>query len=255
MDVKKLTHILSKNIDNILAKQLIEEFTSLEEAFVLKKWKYTELNGGRFAEVTARIIYSVDSGNTNLTKSVDACVKYIDNDTVPHLFPETQASRHLTKVIRSIYKLRSQRGAVHVSPTYTANEIDSRLVMESVRWVLAELLRIFVTTDAITVESTIRNLARFPYPVIRLYDGTPYVQATNLTTEEEILVQLLFNNDRLSTAELIKLVHRDQAGIRRAIVKLSSTKVRNITGDKNSWYITDLGVQRVESKLTIADVL
>lgn len=251
MDTKKLTQELSKSIDSTLAEQLIEEFISLEESFVLKKWKYTELDGGRLSEVAARIVYSVDSGNTSLTKSVDDCLRYIDNDNVQHMFPEAQAGRHLAKVIRSIYKLRSQRGAVHVSPTYTANEIDSRLIMESVRWVMAELLRIFVTTDISTVESTVRSLARFPYPVIRLYNNTPYVQATNLTTEEEVLVQLLFNGEHLSTSDLIKLVHRDQAGIRRSITKLSSTGVRNITGDKDSWYITDLGIQRVESKLTI----
>jgi hypothetical protein len=95
--------------------------------------------GGRFAEVAARIAYSVDSGNLSRTKSVDDCLKYIDNDQVPHHFPERQASIHLAKAIRAIYKLRSQRGAVHVSPTYTANEIDSRLIVEAVRWLLADV--------------------------------------------------------------------------------------------------------------------
>lgn len=249
MDTKKLKHELSKSIDATLAHQLIEEFTALEEAFVLKKWKYTELNGGRFTEVASRIIYSVDSGNLSLTKSVDDCLKYIDNNNVPHHFPEAQAARHMAKVLRSVYKLRSQRGAVHVSPAYTANEIDSRFVIESVRWLLADILRVFVTSDLTAVEEAVRDLARFPYPVIRLYDGTPFVQAVNFSTEEEILAQLLYSNDSLSTTELIKLVHRDQAGIRRAIVKLSSAKVREVTGDKLAWHITDLGIQRIEEKL------
>lgn len=88
-----------------------------------------------FAEVAARIIYAADSGNTSLTKSVDDCLRYIDNTQVPHGFPEPQAAIHFAKVIRSIYKLRSQRGAAHVSPTYSANEIDSRLIVESARWI------------------------------------------------------------------------------------------------------------------------
>jgi hypothetical protein len=146
------------------AVQLIDEFVSIEEAFLLRKWKYTELNGGRFAEVVPRIVYSVDSGNLSRTKSVDDCLKYIDNDQVPHHFPERQGSMHLAKVIRAVYKLRSQRGAVHVSPTYTANEIDSRLILEAVRWMFADLLRIFVTADREQVAATIRSLTRFPSP-------------------------------------------------------------------------------------------
>jgi hypothetical protein len=251
MDVKNIEAELSKTIDNTLAQQLIQEFVKIEETFILKKWQYTELNGGRFSEVASRIVYSVDSGNLSLTKSVDNCLKYIDNDSVTHSFPEAQTARHMAKVLRSVYKLRSQRGAVHVSPTYTANEIDSRLVIESVRWLMAEVLRVFITADLVIVERTLRDLARFPYPIIRLYDGTPFVQAINLSTEEEILAQLLYNGEALSTLELTKLVHRDQAGIRRAVLKLAGSKVREITGSKSAWHITDLGIKRIEAKLTV----
>lgn len=37
-----------------LAAQLFAEAAALEEAFALKKWQHTELDGGRFAEVAAR---------------------------------------------------------------------------------------------------------------------------------------------------------------------------------------------------------
>lgn len=249
MDQTKLKNELSNSINTGLASQLIAEHIAIEEAFSLRHWGYAELNGGRFAEVAARVLYSVDSGNLSLTKSVDDCLKYIENNQVSHAFPEPAASRHLAKVIRSIYKLRSQRGAVHVSHTYTANEIDSRLVVESVRWVLAELVRIFIVADTGLAEEIVRKLAQFQHPIIRLYDGKPFVQATHLSTEDEILVQLMFSDTSLSTPELVKLVHRDPSGIRRSIKKLASTKVREITGTDTGWHITDLGVLRAEAAL------
>ncbi|WP_326569464.1 hypothetical protein VSH64_48350 [Amycolatopsis rhabdoformis] len=244
-----LSTALAKEIDPTLAAQLIEEARSLEESFLLRRWKYTELDGGRFAEVSARIVYHADSGNLSLTKSVDDCLKYVDNGQVAHNFPEKQAAIHFAKVIRSIYKLRSQRGAVHVSPTYTANEIDSRLIIESARWVLAEFIRIFIKSKPEEVASAIRNLARFPQPLIRTYVDTPLLQSISFTAEEEVLAHLLYAEEGLATNDLTTRIPKDASGIRRALGKLSSGKYRQIVTRSSRWYITDLGINRIEEKI------
>jgi hypothetical protein len=246
----QLTAALAASIDSQLAAQLVEESTSLEEAFILRKWKYSELDGGRFAEVAARIVYSVDSGNLSLTRSVDDCLKYIDNQQVVHHFPEKYAAIHLAKVIRAVYKLRSQRGAVHVSATYTANEIDSRLIVEAARWILADLLRIFVTKDRNEIATVIRGLARFPQPLIRTYEDLPLLQAVSFTTEEEVLAHLLNAVDGLNIGDLISLIPKDQSGVRRAVRKLASPQVRQTVERSGRWIITDLGIKRIEQRIS-----
>lgn len=246
----ELTAALAISIDNRLSSQLVEESISLEQAFILKKWKYSELDGGRFAEVAARIIYSVDSGNLSLTKPVDECLKYIDNQQVAHNFPEKHAAIHLSRAIRAVYKLRSQRGAVHVSATYTANEIDSRLIVEAARWILADLLRIFVTKDRDEVAAVIRGLARFPQPLIRTYGDLPLLQAVSFTIEEEVLAHLLDAVDGMALGELICSIPRDQSGIRRAVRKLAGPQVRQTVGRANRWIITDLGIKRIEQRIS-----
>lgn len=240
---------LATAIDSTLAEQLIEEATSIEEAFLLRKWKYTELDGGRFAEVAARILYSVDSGNLSRTRSVDDCLKYIENNQVAHSFPEPQAAAHMAKVLRAVYKLRSQRGAVHVSPTYSANEIDSRLVIEATRWLLAEILRIFVTSDRVAVAAAVRELARFPQPVIRLYQEIPLLQSVSFTTEEEVLAHLLNSDDGMTTAELVRVTPKAASGVRLAVKNLASARSRQIVERSRRWFITDLGVSRIEARI------
>lgn len=249
MDTKQITDNLATTVDPTLAKQLIEEAVSIEEAFALRRWKYTELDGGRFAEVAARIVYAADSHNTSLTKSVDDCLKYIDNNQVPHNFPQPQASIHLAKVIRSIYKLRSQRGAVHVSPVFTANEIDSRLVLESARWVLAEILRIFGSIPRDDLAEIIQSLSRFPQPLIRMFGEVALLQSTTFTTEEEILAHLLFADSGLTATELTKAIPKDPSGIRRAATRLTTPKLRQVVLREKAYMITDLGIQRVEEKI------
>lgn len=243
--------LVATGVDQQLADALIEEAVGLEEAFVQRRWKYTELDGGRFAEVAARVIYSADSGNLSRTKGVDDCLKYIDNQQVTHNFPEPQAAIHLAKVLRSIYKLRSQRGAVHVSPTYTANELDSRLIVESARWVLAELLRIFANVDRDELASVVRNLARFPQPLIRMYEGQPLIQAVSFTAEEEVLAHLLFAENGMTQSEIVSVIPKDGSGVRRAIKKLAAGTSRQIVVRGGRPLITDLGIARIEAKIAL----
>jgi hypothetical protein len=240
---------LTKTIDAQLAEQLVDQFVAVEEAFLLKKWKYSELDGGRFTEVAARIVYSVDASNVSRTKSVDDCLKYVDNDQVPHVFPERQAAIHLAKVLRAIYEMRSQRGAVHVSPTYTANEIDSRMIFESVRWVLADLLRIFVTSDREMVSGVIRELSRFPHPLIRNIEDEPLLQSVTFTTEEEVLAHLLHATEGLSTATLVRIIPKSASGVRTALSNLSNAKLRQIASRAGKWFIADLGITRIEERI------
>jgi hypothetical protein len=240
---------LAKAVNPQLAEQLVNEFVAFEEAFLLKRWKYSELDGGRFTEVAARIIYVVDSSNVSRTKPVDDCFRYIDNEQVPHAYPERQGAIHLVKVLRAIYKLRSQRGAVHVSPTYTANEIDSRLILESVRWVLADLLRVFVTTDREMVANIVRDLARFPHPLIRNIEDEPLLQSVTFTTEEEVLAHLLHAGNGLATATLVKFIPKSASGVRAALSNLSTAKSRQIANRSSKWFITDLGIKRIEERI------
>jgi hypothetical protein len=249
VDTAQIIAQLSNGVDQTLAKQLIDEAVSLEEAFALRRWKYTELDGGRFAEVAARIVYASDSLNLSLTKSVDDCLRYVDNQQVGHHFPQPQSAIHLAKVIRAIYKLRSQRGAVHVSPTYTANEIDSRLILEAARWALAEILRVLGHMPQEELAGIVRSLSRFPQPLMRIYGEAALLQSTTFTAEEEILAHLLFADEGLSQRELIALIPKDSSGVRRAITKLASGKVRQIVLRNSSYLITDLGLGRIEAKI------
>lgn len=244
-----LEAILATTTHSSLAHQLFEEETKLEEAFALRKWQHTELDGGRFAEVAARILYGIDSGKFNLSKGVDDCLKYVDNDSVSHSFPDAKSANQIALILRSIYKLRSQRGAVHVSPTYTANEIDSRLVVEGARWVLAEILRVFVTTDQAELVAAIEELSRFPQTLIRDYGDIRLLQAVNFTVEEEVLVHLLHERAGISSANLIRAIPRDPSGIRRAIRRLEGGNVRQIIQVGSDWVITDLGIVRIESRI------
>lgn len=243
---------LTPPLDAQLVSELIDEFVSLERRYIQRDWEPTQLDGGQFCELLARIVYHADSGNLNRGKDHDDCIRYINNDQVQHAIQPRHDAIHIGKVLGTVYKFRSQRGAIHISPTYKPNEMDSKFVVDGVRWLFAEALRIFWTGDRERVASAIRELLQFDVPAIgRFEDNLLIVQRTDLNAEEEILILLHYAGEAgFSRRELGKYVLHAAATVTRSIQWLSSPAVREIVQLSNGNYrLTDLGARRIRQNL------
>ena len=144
IDKQRLLAELSPPLDHLLCTQLLDEFISAERRFIQRDWEPSQLDGGQFCEIAARLFYHQDSGNLNRSKPFEECAKYIENDQVTHAIIPQHDALHVVRVLRTTYKFRSQRGGIHISPTYKPNHMDSRFIIESIRWVMNETLRIFL---------------------------------------------------------------------------------------------------------------
>lgn len=243
---------LSLNIDPVLAEALLVQIEDVEREFALRHWKYSQLDGGRLCEVASRILYAADSGSVNVTKSVESCLNYLENDSSRHVYSDRQALQHIGKVIKASYKLRSQRGAVHFTPKYTADESDSRFILECCRWIVMDILRLFANTSKAEVTKMFEEMSRFPVPLVRSYDDRKLLQHVDFTTAEEVLAVLYFSDALgLTQQDLIRSVLKDQSGVRKAIVALSGSKKRQLTKIGERFILTDLGIRAVESIIRI----
>lgn len=243
---------ISPPVDNLLANQLVDEFVSMERRYIQRDWEPAELDGGQFCEVLARILYNADSGNLNHSKSLDDCCKYIENDQVSHSIQPRLDALHLVRVLRTIYKFRSQRGAVHISPHYTPSHMDSKFVAESVRWCINEVLRIFWQGDREKVAKTIRELLQFDVPCIGKFEDKLVVQRTDLIAEEEVLVLLHYAGETgFNRHEIGRYMQHSPASVTRALQKLLSSQFRQIILLPNDRYrLTDLGSKRLREELS-----
>ncbi len=242
---------LSPPLDGLLVTQLLDEFVSMERRFIQRDWEPTELDGGQFCEALARIIYHIDASNLNLTKQLDDCLRYIENDTVSHAMQTRHDALHIARVLRTVYKFRSQRGAVHISPTYKPNHMDSKFLIESVRWCMNETLRIFWQGDREKVAKAIRELLQFDVPCIGSFEDALLVQRTDLTPEEELLVLLHFAGETgFSRTELGRHSKCSASSVTRCLQKLEAADYRQIIflGSGN-YRLTDLGSKRIREQL------
>jgi hypothetical protein len=242
---------ISPPLDHLLATQLLDEFVSAERRFIQRDWEPTELDGGQFCEVLARILYHMDSGNLNQTKTLEDCLKYLENDQVSHALLPRHGALHLARVLKTVYKFRSQRGAVHISPTYTPNHMDSKFVVESVRWCMNETLRLFWQGDKEKAAKAIRELLQFDVPCVGVFQDVILVQRTDLNAEEEILVLLHYAGELgFSRTELGQYTMVSAPSITRAIQSLESAAKRQVVLLGSGKYrLTDLGARRIREEL------
>lgn len=248
---RQLLAELSPPLDHFLCTQLVDELISAERRFIQQDWEPAELDGGQFCEIMARIYYHVDSKNLSHSKAFDECLKYIENDKVSHGILPRHDALHVARVLRTVYKFRSQRGAVHISPTYTPNHMDSKYVIESIRWLMNETLRIFWNGDREVVAKAIRELLQFDVPCISDFEGVLLVQRTDLTSEEELLILLHYAGEKgFSRTELGRFAQCSPASVTRSLKKLVSPQYRQVVGLSNGFYrLTDLGSKRLREQL------
>jgi len=248
-----LVKALSPPLDHFLATQLLDEFVSCERRYIQRDWGPAELDGGQFCEILARVLYHLDSGTLNLSKDFDPCLKHVEDEDgrFTHAVQPRRNALHLAKVARTIYKFRSQRGAVHISPTYEPNQMDSKLVIESVRWLMNETLRIFWTDDREKVAKVIREILQFDVPCIGKFEDAIIVQRTDLTTEEELLVLLHFAGETgMSRADLGKFSMRTPSSVTQSLTKLTSSGRRQVVKLATGQFrLTDLGSKRIRENL------
>lgn len=251
IEKQKLLSALSPPIDHLLCTQLLDEFISAERRFIQRDWEPSQLDGGQFAEVVARILYHLDSGNLDTNREFDKCARYIENDQVSHSLQPRHDALHIIRVLRTIYKFRSQRGAVHISSTYTPNHMDSKLVIESTRWVMNETLRIFWRGDREAVAKAIRELLQFDVPAVGIFEDRILVQRTDLSPEEEILILLHFSGEQgFSRTKIGQVAQCSAPAVTKALQKLVSPSMRQAILLSNEHYrLTDLGSKRIRESL------
>jgi len=246
-----LTEKLSPPLDRFLVEQLVAEFASIERRYILRDWEPAELDGGQFAEILGRLLYHADSGNLDRERDFGDCKKYIENEHVAHRIVP-QDAKMVFAVAAVVHKFRSKRGAVHVSPTYKANQMDSRYMVEAVRWAMMETLRLFWSGDRDAAAAAIRELLQFDVPAIGRFKDAILVQRTDLRPEEEILILLHYAGENgFDRAELGRYAGCSPSSVTRSIDALCSSTKREVVELQDARFrLTDLGHKRVREQLS-----
>ena len=247
---EQLIQDLSQIVDKHFAKSIVESYVEMQQRFLSGDWKPAELDAGRFCEVISRAILQLDTGKIDNRKLPGKVRDLLLNQQIPHKI-SNKDRRHLTQVIRTVYNFRSDRGAVHISAEYTANYMDSMLVLHASKWLFAEFLRLAWNQDRSIIAETIAQLVQLEHSIIHELDGQPLVLARDITAIDEVLLLLYHaENNCLSRAEIREYaVGQKSNNVSVAISRLIKNKDIRPLSNKTQVTLTPNGQKRIFEKL------
>lgn len=216
----------------------------MQQRFLAGDWKPAELDGGRLCEAISRCLLQLDLDVVDHSLLPGAICDKMADKKLTHKLDEKDRD-HLSRVIRLAYKFRSDRGAVHISPTYTANFMDAMLIFHAGKWLLGEMLRLAWNEDRETVAAVIAQFVQLQHSLAHELEGKPLVLARGISAPDEILV-LLYSAaaNRLSRAEVHQYAQQKQQTVTVAISRLIKDKYVRSASDTDV-VLTPTGQARV----------
>lgn len=252
LSAKQLVAELAKVVDPTLAGAVVTSYVEMQQRFLAGDWQPTELDGGRLCEAVSRACYQLDSGTvTHSQLPKELCEKIEDEQGLrPHSL-DIKDRHHICRAIGLVYKFRSDRGSVHISPKYTADFMDSMLTVHAGKWIFAEFLRIAWTQDKDLIAETIAQIVQLEYSLIHELEGVPLVLDERVSAPEEIL--LLLNHaegHKLLRYDLEMLAKNNtEKSVNVALSRLSKANEIRDTARAGEVALTPKGQKRVIEKI------
>ena len=252
LSAKQLIAELAKGVDAALAQAVVCSYIEMQQRFFAGDWQPSELDGGRLCEAISRALYQLDSGTvTHSQLPKELCEKIEDEQNLrPHNL-DLKDRHHVSRAIGLVYKFRSDRGSVHISPKYTADFMDSMLMVHAGKWIFAEFLRLAWKQDKAVIAETIAQIVQLEYSLIHELDGVPLVLESTVSAPEEIL--LLLNHaegHKLSKEELSQQAKNNTStSLTVAFSRLLKSNEIRSTSTAGEVAMTPKGQKRVIEKI------
>jgi hypothetical protein len=202
-----------------LRKPLLVEYQRIIQNYLERNWIASELSGGRFAEIVFTILdgYSKNAYASKPSKPADmvaACKNLEKNTNAPRSFRIL-----IPRLLPVLYEVRNNRDVGHVGGDVNSNFMDSSAVVSMVKWVLAELIRVFHKLDISEAQSITDVLSERTLPILWKHDKVVRVLNNKLPWKDQILLIASDAKASLSFEDLMKHLDCTNKNYLRKILK------------------------------------
>lgn len=203
-----------------LRAPLLTEYNKLCRHFREGRWEPAELNGGKLCE----IVYSILKGHVDgkfadspfkPSNMVDACRAL---EQAGSSFPRSVRIQ-IPRVLLALYEIRNNRNVGHVGADVDPNHMDAAVVVGMMKWVLAELVRIFHNTTPQQATEVVESLTERTIPILwKVGDVTRVL--SNLSVKDKTLVLLYGSTGDTAVRVLLQsLEYKNHSRFRTTILK------------------------------------
>lgn len=238
-----------------LRDELLRAYSEIVRNFRERRWEPSELNGGKLCEV----VYSVLRGHVDgkfpakakkPRNMVDACR---DLEKADGTIFSRSIRIQIPRLLIALYEVRNNRGVGHVGGDVDPNHMDARVVLESSKWIMAELVRVFHDIAPEEATKAVERLIDRTLPVIWDVGSAKRVLRTGLSKKDETLLLLYSANGPVAEADLFAWVEHSNASVYRRDVLRRAHRDRLLEYNNNTGEVTlsPTGIEYVEKHLPL----
>jgi hypothetical protein len=237
--------ILESGFDKHLADAIINAYQEIERNYVLRKWKPSELDAGHFVEAVRRAIDLELTGTyiplrKNLPNFNDQVIRHYEQQAGHESFRML-----IPRVLKAIYNIRNKRGVAHISDV-DPNEMDATFILSSVKWVLAELLRLKSGLPTSQTQDLLDAIVERHCPIIWKESGIVTILRPKMKAQDQALV-LLYDQSPIQDSELQQMIeYKSTSTFKKLLKALHKAKAIYYHEDGNC-RISPKGVQEAET--------
>lgn len=227
-----------------LAAAVITAYKEIERNYVFGKWKPSELDAGHFVEAVRRALDMELSGTYKpLNKSL---APFNDNEIKRYeQLTGNQSYRLLIpRALKTIYNLRNKRGVAHISDV-SPNEMDATVILYTVKWVLAELVRLKSGLSTENTQRILEDVVERKSSIIWKHGNITSILDPTLGAREQTLVFLYDASPQRSTELQAVIEYKNTTNFMKILKRLHARKLIYLNAEGDC-FLTPAGIPEAE---------
>ena len=204
-----------------LRQPLIEEFSTIVNNFMERKWRPAKLSGGRFCEIVYTILegYASSSYQQSPVKPpnfVDACRRLENNSNTPRSFQIL-----IPRLLPALYEIRNNRNVGHVGGDIDPDHMDSSAVISISSWILAELIRVLHGLSTDEAQKLVDLIVERRSQIVWKSENIRRVLRPGLSLKDQVVILLGSTSSKVCDADLLKWTdYKNKSYFKRLLKKL-----------------------------------
>lgn len=210
----------------------LKHFGGAVHAFEDENWEESILKAGKFVEAAIKAIAKhaglhILGGRKFKLNVLITQLEKLDCQVLDDALRLT-----IPRACRLIYDISSNRGARHDTDEVNPNKMDATVLVETMSWILAELVR-YSQKGMVNPDKAVRvidALMEKKYPAIENIDGRIYINKDNMSaTNVAILILNYRYPERTGWGYLIEMLRRH--GFTEKNAKVAVSRITNFVDD------------------------
>jgi len=242
-----------KGVPEGLRGPLLEEFNKLARHYRESRWEPAELNGGKVCEIVYSILRGHVDGAFPATPSkpsnmVDACNALANASAYP------RAIRiQIPRMLVALYEIRNNRNVGHVGADVDPNHMDATVVHSMVKWIMAELVRIFHAISPEEATAVVDALTEREVPLLWHIGDRTRVLGAGLSAKDKTLALLYGSLGALSVRDIAgSIEYKNASQFRQKVLKPAhQADLLDFDSKSDTAIISPVGVRYVEENIPL----